>query len=128
MLPTVWSGDVLLVERVNPNYIQVGDIAVVGREGGLCAHRVVGLPNGSTDQVWITQGDAISKPDRPVIESELLGRVTGVIRFGKHRRVPSGLNVMERLLAQVVRRSIFATRVLIYMTSKFRMRRGPVLP
>ncbi len=128
MLPTVWSGDVLLVERVNPHYIQVGDIAVVGREGGLCAHRVVGLPDSSTDQVWITQGDAMSKPDRPVVESELLGRVTGVMRFGKRGRVPAELNVMERLLAQVVRRSIFATRVLIYITSKFRRRRGPVLP
>lgn len=128
MFPTVWSGDTLVVERVSSDRFRVGDIALVGREGRLCAHRVVSLGRSSGNRFWITQGDAMATPDRPVIESELLGRVTELVRSGKSMAVSAKLSVIERLVAQIIRRSAFAARVFVYMTSKFRTQRESRLP
>jgi hypothetical protein len=127
MLPTVWSGDTLVVERVSPDCFRVGDIALVGREGRLCAHRVVCLSEGSGNRFWITRGDAMARPDRPVMEGELLGRVTELIRSGKSIAVSAKLGLIERLTAQIIRRSAFAARVFIYMTSRIRTQSEPRL-
>lgn len=128
MSPTVWSGDTLVVERVSSDRFRLGDIALVGREGRLCAHRVVSLAQGSGNRFWITQGDAMATPDRPVIESELLGRVTELVRSGKSMAVSAKLSAIERLVAQIIRRSEFAARVFVYMTGKFRTQRESRLP
>jgi hypothetical protein len=128
MLPTVWSADTLVVERISSDRFGVGDIALVGRDGRLCAHRVVSLPQGSGDRFWITQGDAMTRPDRPVVEGELLGRVLEIIRSGKSIAVSAKLSVLERLCAQLVRRSLFAARVFIYMTGKLRTQRESSFP
>jgi hypothetical protein len=115
MLPAIWPEDTLVVERVSPNQIHVGNVVLVGREGRLCAHRVVSAAEGSGDPQWITQGDAMSAPDRPVIESELLGRVSYLIRAGRLIAVPAELSMVERLTAKIVRRSVPATRFLVYL-------------
>ena len=128
MLPTMWSADTLLVERISSDRFGLGDIALIGRDGRLCAHRVVCLPQDSGDRFWITQGDGMPRPDRPVVESELLGRVSEIIRSGKSIAVSAKLSVIERLVAQIVRRSLFAARVFIYMTSRFRTQRESSLP
>ncbi len=118
MLPTVWSGDTLVVACVTADQIQIGDIALVGRDGRLCAHRVVCLPEGPRNRYWITQGDAMPTPDRPVVESELLGRVTKINRAGECITVSPKLKGNDFLLAQIVRRSVFATRIFLYMSSR----------
>jgi hypothetical protein len=123
MLPTIWSADVLLVEHISSDRFRVGDIALVRRDGRLCAHRIVSLPQDSGDRFWITQGDALIRPDRPVVKGELLGRVSEIVRSGKSIAVSAHLSVMDRLFAQMVRRSLFAARVFIYMTGKFRTQR-----
>ena len=41
MLPTIWPGDTLVVERINLDQIQVGEVVLVGRDSRLCAHRLV---------------------------------------------------------------------------------------
>ncbi|MCU1302099.1 MAG: Peptidase conserved region [Candidatus Sulfotelmatobacter sp.] len=128
MLPALWTGDTLIVERINPDQYQVGDIALVGRRGTLCAHRVVCLPENNGGRFWITQGDAIPAPDRPVLEAELLGRVTQLIRSGKSISVSANLRGIKKLLAQVVRRSAFAARVFVYVASKVRAQREAILP
>jgi len=119
MLPAVRSGDTLVIDRVTPSQIQVGDIALVGRGGRLCAHRVVRLPRGLGDKGWTTQGDAMPTPDQPVIENELLGRVTKIIRAGEYITVPPNLKGIDFLLVQIVRRSVFVARVFVYLTSRW---------
>jgi len=123
MLPTVWPGDTLVVERVSPDRVSVGDVVVVGREGRLCAHRVIGTEGDPENPYWITQGDALPVPDRPVAGSELLGRVAYLIRAGKLIAAPAELSVGERLVAKIVRRCFPAARVLVYL---HRMVRNPV--
>lgn len=114
MLPSIWPGDTLVVDRVSPQQVHVGDVVLVGREGRLCAHRVVEEPQSGNPQ-WITQGDAMSAPDRPVAESELLGRVTYVIRSGRLIAVPTELSVAERLTAKIVQHSVPAARALVFL-------------
>ncbi|MGB6403507.1 MAG: hypothetical protein WBF26_11730, partial [Candidatus Sulfotelmatobacter sp.] len=83
MLPSVWPGDTLVIERVSADRVRVGDVMLVARDGRLCAHRVVSVAEDAGSPRWITQGDANSAPDLPVSKDELLGRVDYVIRAGK---------------------------------------------
>jgi signal peptidase I len=120
MLPSVWPGETLVVERVTQDQVRIGDLVLVGREGRLCAHRVVDKVDDAESHQWITQGDALPVPDRPVVGNELLGRVAYLIRGGKLMTVPSELGVIGNVIAKIVRRSVPAARALVYLN---RMRR-----
>jgi hypothetical protein len=115
MLPSVWPGDTLLVERVGHDQPHVGEVVLVGRGDRLCAHRVISKPEACGTAYCITQGDAMPTADRPVMESELLGRVTGLIRAGKPVAVRAELSLLESLITKVIRRSFTAARILIYL-------------
>ena len=114
MLPSVWPGDTLMVERVSGDQVQIGDVVLVGRDGRLWAHRVVSKSEDKGNLLWITQGDAMAAPDPPANESELLGRVSYLIRAGRLIAVRPELSVMERLTAKIVGRSVPAARALVY--------------
>jgi signal peptidase I len=115
MLPSVWPGETLVVNRVSQDQVRVGDVVLVGRDGRLCAHRVVSVAEGAGSPQWITQGDANSAPDRPVSEGELLGRIDYLIRAGRLVPVPAKLSLVEQLIAKIVRRSTTAARALVYL-------------
>jgi signal peptidase I len=115
MLPSVWPGDTLRVERVSPDQVRVGDVVLVGRDGRLCAHRVVTVAEGCGSPRWITQGDANPAPDQPVRWDELLGRVAYLIRAGKPIPVLAELSLADQLIAKIVRRSKTAARALVYL-------------
>jgi len=121
MLPSVWPGETLVVERVEPDQVRIGDVVVVGREGRLCAHRVIGTEGDPENPQWITQGDGLPSPDCPVAGDELLGRVAYLIRAGKMIAVPAELGVVDNVIARVVRHSLPAARALVYLN---RMRRA----
>jgi hypothetical protein len=120
MLPSIWPGETLVVERIDREQVQIGDVVLVQRDGRLCAHRLVWLTEGSNNPRWITQGDALPVSDRPVVESELLGRVAYLIRDGKCIPVPAELSVTQKLLAGIVRHSVPAARALVYLNRKRR--------
>jgi len=128
MLPTIWPGDTLLVDRINPDQIREGDVVLAARDGRLCAHRVVSKPPRSGNAHWITQGDAMPAPDRPVAEGELLGRVNYLIRAGRLIKLRAELSATERLTAKVVRRSFVAARALVYMRNTLQTPKEAGLP
>ncbi len=128
MLPAVWPGDTLVVDRVGQDQVRIGDVVLVGREGKLCAHRIVGTAGDGDNPQWITQGDALPKPDRPVAGNELLGRVTYLIREGKLIPVPAELSVVESMAKRVIRRSVPAARALVYLHRMRQKPEEPVLP
>jgi len=117
MLPSIWPGDTLVVERVGSDQVQLGEVVLVGRDGRLCAHRVVSRTESLhwMPDCWITQGDALAAPDRPVIDGELLGRVAYLIRAGERVAVLAKLSLVARLTAGIIRRSFFAAHVLFYL-------------
>jgi len=115
MLPAIWPADTLVVDRVSPDQVRVGEVVLVGRKGRLCAHRVISKADDSGNPHWITQGDAVESPDPPVRAPELLGRVAYLIRGGKLMAVATKLSVVERLTARIVQRSVPAARALVYL-------------
>ena len=128
MLPTVWPGDTLVVERVSHDQVQIGDVVLVGGEGRLRAHRVVSVAEDSGSRRWITRGDAMLAPDRLGMEHELLGRVSYLTRAGKRIAVPPRLSLVDALIARVVSRSLIAARALVYFHRMFQGPHAPVLP
>jgi hypothetical protein len=118
MLPAIFPGDTLMVERVQPEHVAVGDVVLVGREGRLCAHRLVSTVADAERPKWITRGDSMTGPDRPVLANELLGRVTYLIRAGKLIAVSTKPPVVERFVAKVVQRSGSAARALVYLQQR----------
>lgn len=115
MLPSIRPGETLMVEKVSPDHVSVGDVVLVGSEGKLRAHRVVGTTGEQENRRWITQGDALAASDHPVPANELLGRVTYLIRAGKLVALPAKLGAIDNLIAGVVRRSTPAARAFVYL-------------
>jgi signal peptidase I len=128
MLPSIWPGDTLVVERVSGDQVQVGEVVLVGRDGRLCAHRVVSRAESFGSPQWTTQGDAMPAPDRPVIETELLGRVSHLIRAGNCIAVAAELSVVAKLMAKIVRRCLPAARALVYLHCMVEASEELVLP
>jgi signal peptidase I len=128
MLPSVWPGETLLVERVDRDQVGVGDLVLIGREGRFCVHRVVAKAGESGNRQWITRGDAQPTPDRPVSENEFLGRVKYLIRAGRLVAVTARLSVVENLVAKIVRRSTPAARALVYLNRMRRRSEESTLP
>lgn len=140
MIPAVWPGDVLVVERKAAEKIERGDIAVAEREGRLVAHRVVGKakdsarkPNGHAPQSLspassaviqplLTRGDSQQAADEPLRPEELLGAVVLIERGSATRRPRRGLSLAARLLAAMARRSTTAARVLVRLHTIFSAR------
>jgi signal peptidase I len=117
MLPAIWPGDILVVERVGSDEVRVGEVVLVGRDGRLCAHRVVSRSESLPlmRHYLITQGDALAAPDRAVSEGELLGRVVYLIRAGERIAVPAKLSLVARLIARIIRHFFLAARALVYL-------------
>ena len=84
MLPSIFPGDTLLVSRQPDASVRSGQVVLFSREGHFCAHRVVRTTEVEARPFVVTCGDALTQEDSPVAAHELLGRVTAVLRFGKH--------------------------------------------
>jgi len=112
MLPTIWPGDTLIVEHASVSEVSPGDIVLFGRGRRLFAHRIVGTDR-SGKSTMLTRGDAMPTTDSPIGESELLGKVSFIVRNGKYIRPRATLHVVERAVACLVQRSEFAARVVV---------------
>jgi len=113
MLPSIWPGDMLVVEPADRNSIGKGDIALFGRGRSLFAHRVVAKASAFESRQIITQGDGMPRPDPPVSDSELLGKVVYIVRNGRRIEPSKSLRFSARAVAALVRFSESAARVLV---------------
>lgn len=111
MLPSVWPGDTLMVEKADHEEVCEGDIVLFARERRLFAHRVVTSPSG--DGQLVTRGDAMPASDAPISGGELLGKVARIQRKGVWIKPSRNLGVAARAIATLVRRSPFAARMVV---------------
>ncbi|HEX6087631.1 MAG TPA: S24/S26 family peptidase [Thermoanaerobaculia bacterium] len=81
MYPVIRENDTLHVEPLRS--CARGDVVLVLAERGLTAHRVISK-RGTT---LILRGDNAPAADDPIEESQVLGKVTFVLRGGKKRGV-----------------------------------------
>jgi signal peptidase I len=80
MVPTIFPGDILFVERDPLARLRPGHVVLASREGRFFAHRVVRLTALGGPARVITRGDALRENDPPFSREEILGRVTALIR------------------------------------------------
>lgn len=106
MLPSIWPGDVLNIQKREMKEIAVGETAVFFPSGHVTAHRVV----SHSGNFIVTQGDTVPQPDPPVTAENLVGVVVSIERSGKVFASALRLSLVARWTAAVLRRSDLATR------------------
>jgi len=109
MLPTIWPGDTLVIERLAEDEVAVGEVVLFARNGRFVAHRVAETMDG----VVHTQGDSASCPDAPLASSDVIGMVSMIVRDGKLIQPGCSQRATDRALSTLVRRSEFAARVVM---------------
>ena len=107
MAPSIQSGDMVLVEPVDPTALDPGDV-VVCRDGfgRIRIHRLVQGAPGSAP--FITRGDNLSGNDRPKEASEILGRVVAVQGSWSATAAPWPGSLPLGALARPARRTLIA--------------------
>ena len=76
MLPSIWPGDVLCIEHKRGEEMVPGDVVLVARDGRFFIHRLI----EKRDSGWVTRGDSLAQNDSPVVESQVLGKVSLIQR------------------------------------------------
>lgn len=90
MLPTIRSGDTLLVAPMDPDRLRPGDIVLcAAAPSRLLVHRVVEIIRRSdpgqagAEAAFRMQGDGCPQPDPLVMSGRVLGKVAAVERRGR---------------------------------------------
>jgi signal peptidase I len=115
MLPSVWPGDVLFVERRDMGEIAAGDIVLFARRDKLVAHRVLRKTVVGDETYAITRGDGLLATDELVSPAELLGSVRSVSRAGEYVSPDADSGFLARVASAMVRRSGWIARVLAFV-------------
>jgi|SRR5271154_152762 len=113
MLPAIFPGDTLLIERADSESVGKGDIVLFHRDRRMFVHRVSGKSGSDRDLQIVTQGDGMPQPDAPVSSSQLLGKVAFVVRDGCCLEPAKAPKFPMRVVAAMVRRSSSAARVVV---------------
>jgi len=108
MLPAIWPGDVLTVNRVSPKLLEPDQIVLYRRNGKLTAHRVVQVAH---DHI-LTRGDCVPSLDPPVPFSAMVGQVVAVCRNGRAAKLQS--SPWQRTAAWFLRHSELSIRLLMH--------------
>ena len=98
MDPVIRENDMLHVEP-SRDFVR-GDVVLVLAARGLTAHRVIARRGSQL----ILRGDNAPAPDDPVEESQVLGKVTYVLREGKKRGVSRNAVAIATALVRRLRR------------------------
>ena len=80
MLPAIWPGDILSVERIHAFSLLPSDVIVFRRGSRLFAHRFVALAAAGDRARVLTAGDALDEPDLPVPIEDVIGRACRIER------------------------------------------------
>jgi signal peptidase I len=107
MIPTIWPGDVVMIESNRGRGARRGDVVLVRSEDGIRVHRLV--ENSGLE--WITRGDAMPQNDPPTQPSEVLGRVVEIHRGQRAVPITWKPALAGRVLALLISRSQLCERV-----------------
>ncbi len=108
MLPSLWPGDEVTIERADPAHARIGELVAYLRGDRLFVHRVAEHVAGHL----VTRGDALPSADPPVAHRDVIGRVVLVERAGRSV-VPGEPRLPARLVSTLVSRSTLAARLLL---------------
>ncbi|HEV2618961.1 MAG TPA: hypothetical protein VGU23_03370 [Acidobacteriaceae bacterium] len=112
MLPAMWPGDIVTVERCELADLRPGHIVLFTAATGLVAHRVV---RAFPDRL-ITRGDSVPHCDPPVPSSAIIGYVADIVR--NHRSIPIETTWPQRALSAILRHSHLCLRLTLRLASR----------
>lgn len=102
MWPLIRDGDRVLVSHGRQG-IGEGDVVVFWQNARPTAHRILRVPRGPEDQVFLAKGDHSPQLDPPVHAAHIIGRVTEIRHGHQTRRLSSiGWRAYGRLLVFLV--------------------------
>lgn len=113
MLPTLWPGDLILIQRKPLPQLGVGDIVLNETQGRFFLHRLQRLRTDVVGIQLVTRGDAMPQPDPPFSIDHLLGVLTGVRRAGDWVPLPRRMSAPDRVVAAIAQRSALFSRFLM---------------
>lgn len=128
MLPTIWPGDVLVIDRAHDDEVSEGDIVLFRRDRRFVVHRVITKTAEHPDGDVVTQGDAMPSPDLPLSDGALMGKVSFILRNGRYIEPRKSLRITERAIAALARNSDVAARVIVGMHAWHQASRAQTLP
>ncbi len=108
MLPAIWPGDVLTVNKLSPSLLERDQIVLYRGNGNLKAHRVVQVNHG----YFLTRGDCVPSLDPPVPFNAIVGQVVAVCRNG--RAIKLQPSTWQRTAAWFLRHSNLGVRFLLH--------------
>jgi hypothetical protein len=99
MIPIIFPGDLLIVRSQQMADACRGQIVLCLREGRFWAHRLIRKWREGSRFVFATRGDALPHNDPSLDESQLLGQVTSIVRYGQ----PIDLSRLETISTKILR-------------------------
>ncbi len=117
MLPAVWPGDTLLIDRSDADRVSEGDVVLFARERRFFVHRVV--KKNSEGSKILARGDAMPHPDPPFAQCDLMGKVSVILRKDKCIVPRSRLSFAERVISALAQRSAVAARAIVAVHELF---------
>jgi len=112
MLPAMWPGDMVVVQRCALAELRPGQIALCRSEGTVTVHRIKRV---FRDHL-IMRGDSLPCFDPPVNESGLVGQVVSIFR--DDRPISPEQSSWHRVVSWILRRSDFCKRVTVHLGSR----------
>jgi len=111
MLPTLWPGDVVVLERGSPETFRVGDVILFQNQERLFLHRIVAVDQ-SAHRVT-TRGDAMPQADPAFCRDQILAKALSVDNCEGRIKTLSRSSLFAKLLGLAVAHSDFAGRLVL---------------
>ena len=112
MLPTLRPGDEVELQSTPTFQIKRGDVVAFQQGERLFVHRVI---ERCGDGKLLTRGDALTQPDVPISNQQLLGVVESVLRNGK--KVELQRSLAARATAAILSRSRICAALFVKFAS-----------
>lgn len=113
MIPSIYPGDLLTVRSESIANARTGEIVLFLLEGRWFVHRVVRQWPEGNRVVFATRGDALTREDPSLDGTQLLGRVTSIVRRGKPVKVATRVSPGLKVLRWSVQNSAMFTKTLL---------------
>jgi hypothetical protein len=113
MIPSIYPGDLVTVRSESIAGVCCGEIVLFLLGGCFFVHRVTRKWLERDRVVFATRGDALSKEDPSVDGTQLLGRVTSILRRGKPVKFAARLRPWMKVARWAVRNSETFARTLL---------------
>jgi hypothetical protein len=113
MIPSIYPGDLLTVRSESIAEARTGEIVLFLLGGRFFVHRVMRKWPERNRIVFATRGDALTQEDPSVDSTQLLGRVTLILRHGKPVKFASHANPWTNFLRWGVRNSATFAKTLL---------------